>query len=229
MSLGSKTGYDTDHKRKLQAGNQPGTGSGARTGRSAVARSATFSRSRRGLLIAATAVLVVMTAALTAWLVPQRPDDTGTWKGHALGAGLLEQADLEYDQLQIGKEYWLNLPQATNASGEPVTITKAQFVSLPKGLELIGYKVVSTKDTDGYGIGVLEVKSPGDDVTGLPERTDTFTVKSHKPADWYHMVRFKVTGPVTDDTSLCRFWYQQGAVKYRQDLRCVNQLRLAKK
>ncbi|WP_326783519.1 hypothetical protein [Streptomyces sp. NBC_00151] len=24
MSLGSKTGYDTNHKQKLQAGNQPG-------------------------------------------------------------------------------------------------------------------------------------------------------------------------------------------------------------
>jgi hypothetical protein len=43
------------------------------------------------------------------------------------------------------------------------------------------------------------------------------------------MVRLKVTGPVTGDTSQCRFWYRQGSVKYRQDLRCVNQLRLAKK
>ncbi|MFF1738892.1 hypothetical protein [Streptomyces mirabilis] len=67
-------------------------------------------------------------------------------------------------------------------------------------------------------------------------RSNTFTVKAHKPAEWYHMARLKVTGPVTGDTSQCRFWYQQGSVKYqqdsvkyRQDLRCVNQLRLAKK
>ncbi|WP_329536869.1 hypothetical protein OG568_50610 (plasmid) [Streptomyces sp. NBC_01450] len=184
--------------------------------------------SRRGWLIAGTASLIVA-AALAAWLVPQRPDDTGARKGHALGAGLLEQADLEYDQLRSGKEYWLNLPQATNASGEPVTITKAQFVNLPKGLELIGYKVVSVYDTGGYGIGVRLVKSPSDDITGLPERSSTFTVKAHKPANSFHMVWFRVTGPVTGDTSQCRFWYRQGSVKYRQDLRCVNQLRLAKK
>jgi hypothetical protein len=184
--------------------------------------------SRRCRLIAGTAFLIVA-AALAAWLVPQRPDDTGARKGHALGAGLLEQADLEYDQLRIGKEYWLNLPQATNASGEPVTITKAQFVNLPKGLELIGYKVVSVYDTGGYGIGVRLVKSPSDDITGLPERSSTFTVKAHKPANSFHMARFRVTGPVTGDTSQCRFWYRQGSVKYRQDLRCVNQLRLAKK
>ncbi|MFF7601226.1 hypothetical protein [Streptomyces mirabilis] len=184
--------------------------------------------SRRGRLIAGTAFLIVA-AALAAWLVPQRPDDTGAWKGHALGAGLLEQADLEYDQLRIGKEYWLNLPQATNTSGEPVTITKAQFVNLPKGLELIGYKVVSVYDTGGYGIGVRLVKSPNDDITGLPERSSTFTVKAHKPANSFHMARFRVTGPVTGETSQCRFWYRQGSVKYRQDLRCVNQLRLAKK
>ncbi|MGW2612841.1 hypothetical protein ACWC4A_52640 [Streptomyces mirabilis] len=184
--------------------------------------------SRRGRLIAGTAFLIVATA-LAAWLVPQRPDDTGARKGHALGAGLLEQADLEYVQLRIGKEYWLNLPQATNVSGEPVTVLKARFVSLPKGLKLIGYKVVSTEDTDGFGIGVLPVNSKFDDVTGLPERSTTFTVKAHKPAVWYYMARLKVTGPVTGDTSQCRFWYRQGSVKYRQDLRCVNQLRLAKK
>ncbi|QUW84037.1 hypothetical protein SMIR_36875 [Streptomyces mirabilis] len=88
---------------------------------------------------------------------------------------------------------------------------------------------MSTDDIYGYGIGVLPVKSPFDDVTGLPERSTTFTVKAHKPAEWYHMARLKVTGPVTGDTSQCRFWYRQASVKYRQDLRCVNQLRLAKK
>ncbi|MFF4542465.1 hypothetical protein [Streptomyces aureus] len=142
---------------------------------------------------------------------------------------MASQMEAGSDGLRIGKEYWLSLPQVTNLSEEPVRVLKARIVGgLPHGLKVIGYKAVSTKDTNGYGIGVLEAKSPGDDVTGLPERTATFTVKSHKPADWYHMVRFKVTGPVTEDTSLCRFWYQQGSVKYRQDLRCVNQLRLAK-
>lgn len=184
--------------------------------------------SRRGWLIVGTTFLIVA-AALAAWLVPQRPDGTGAWEGHALDEGMLKQADLEYDQLRIGKEYWLNLPQATNISGEPVTVLKAQFVSLPKGLKLIGYKVVSVYDTGGYGIGVRLVKSPSDGITGLPERSSTFTVKDNKPAEKYHMARFRVTGPVSGDTSQCRFWYQQGSVKYRQDLRCVNQLRLARR
>ncbi|MCT9113900.1 hypothetical protein ACFWD7_49665 [Streptomyces mirabilis] len=174
-------------------------------------------------------MLLIVAAALAAWLVPQGRDGAGTRDGHALDGGTASQSDVGYEHLRIGKEYWLNLPQATNVSGEPVTVLKARFVSLPKGLKLIGYKVVSTEDTDGFGIGVLPVKSKFDDVTGLPERSTTFTVKAHKPAVWYHMARLKVTGPVTGDTSQCRFWYRQGSVKYRQDLRCVNQLRLAKK
>ncbi|MEY2248453.1 hypothetical protein AB8A21_36945 [Streptomyces sp. BF23-18] len=174
-------------------------------------------------------MLLAAVAALAAWLVPQGRDGGAAQDGHALDGGMASQMEAGSGGLRIGKEYWLNLPQVTNLSGEPVTVLKARIKGgLPHGLKLIGYKVVSTKDTDGYGIGVLEVKSPGDDVTSLTERTDTFTVKSHKPADWYHMVRFKVTGPVTDETTQCRFWYRQGAVKYRQDLRCVNQLRLAK-
>ncbi|MFF3448335.1 hypothetical protein ACFYXJ_14520 [Streptomyces sp. NPDC002667] len=189
---------------------------------------ASSARRGRGLLIAVLAMLVVV-AALAAWLVVQGRDATGAHDGRALDGGMDSQFDVGSNGLRIGQEYWLNLPQVTNLSGEPVTVLKARIKGgLPHGLTLIGYKVVSTTDTDGYGIGVLEVNSVDDDVTGLPDRTDTFTVRSHKPADWYPMVRFRVTGPVTDDTAQCRFWYRQGAVKYRQDLRCVNQLRLAK-
>ncbi|MFF3617330.1 hypothetical protein [Streptomyces sp. NPDC002580] len=159
-----------------------------------------------------------MAAFLTVWLIPAGSGAAGarTPAGDALDGGLASQADLSSDGLRIGEEYWLSLPQVTNVSGEPVTVFKARFVGgLPHGLELIDRKVVSTEDTGGYGMGLLEVKSPGDDVTGLPERTDTFTVTPHEPAHWYHKVRFRVTGPVTDDTSQCRFWYRQGPVKYR--------------
>ncbi|MFI6464613.1 hypothetical protein [Streptomyces sp. NPDC050528] len=192
-----------------------------------MARPVSSTPSRRGLLIAATALLIVA-AALAAWLVPQDRDSASTRTGHALDGGVASQAELQYSNLRVGKEYWLSLPQATNISGEPVTVLKAQFVGLPDGLELVGYKAVSVEDTDGYGVGVLPVKGTADDVSGLPDRSGTpFTVKSHQPAEVYYTARIKATGPVTGDTSRCRFWYRQGSVQYRQDLRCVNQLRLA--
>ncbi|MCX4815416.1 hypothetical protein OG601_32945 [Streptomyces sp. NBC_01239] len=84
---------------------------------------------------------------------------------------MASQADLQYSDLRVGKEYRLSLPQAKNTSGEPVTVVKAQFVSLPNGLELVGYKVVNVEDTDGYGVGVLPAKGATDDVSGLPNRS----------------------------------------------------------
>ncbi|MFJ6837298.1 hypothetical protein [Streptomyces sp. NPDC091209] len=174
-------------------------------------------------------MLPAVVVALAAWLVPRGPDADGTREGHALGGGWYDQADFGNESLRTGKEYWVSLPQAWNVSGEPVTVLKARFVSLPKGLELIGYKVVSTEDTDGFGMGSMLTGSPADDITGLPERPNAFTVKARRPADWYHVARIRVSGPVTGDTSRCRFWYRQGSVTYRQDLRCVNQLRLARK
>ncbi|MFD6294330.1 hypothetical protein ACFWFU_05935 [Streptomyces sp. NPDC060235] len=135
---------------------------------------------------------------------------------------------MQYSSLRIGQEYWVSLPQVTNSSNNPVTVTKAQFVSLPYGLELIGYKALSVKDSDGYGLGVTPTKGGDEDLTGLPDHAgEPFTVKAHQPADVYYAARVKVTGPVSDDTSQCRFWYHQKSAAYRQDLRCVNQLRLA--
>ncbi|MGW0964623.1 hypothetical protein [Streptomyces sp. NPDC002516] len=188
---------------------------------------ASSTQGRRGRLIAGAALLTVV-LGLVAWLVPQDRDAAGLLEGHALDGGLASQVDLGNEHLHLGNEYWLNLPQVTNISGAPVTLLKAWFVSLPKGLELLGYKVVSTDDTDGFGMGVVLVGSSFDDITSLPERPNTFMVKAHHPAERYHLARLKVTGPIADDTTQCRFWYRQGSVKFRQDLRCVNQLRLAK-
>ncbi|WP_415940025.1 hypothetical protein [Streptomyces sp. 039-1] len=165
--------------------------------------------------------------ALVAWLVPRERNTSDTREGQALNGGLGSEADFGNETLRIGKEYWLSLPQAHNIGGEQVTILKARFVSLPKGLKLIGYKVVSTKDTDGYGMGTVLANSPDDEFTGGPKYSEKITVKAHGTAERYHVARFRVTGPITGDTSLCRFWYQKKTATYRQDLRCVNQLRLA--
>ncbi|MGW7264512.1 hypothetical protein [Streptomyces sp. NPDC054842] len=158
---------------------------------------------------------------MAAWLVPEKRNADGTQNGQALDGGLVSQAEVGFDSLRIGEEYWLSLPQAANVSGEPVIIRKARFVSLPRGLKLLGYKLLDTADTDGYGIGVVTVNSSSDEFSGVSGRSKPFTVKAHEPAKFYYAARLKVTGSVTSDTSHCRFWYRQGSVRYRQDLRCV--------
>lgn len=147
-----------------------------------------------------------------------------------LDGGLASQVEIQYPNLRPGHEYWISLPQATNSSSKPVTVDKAKFVNLPHGLKLIGYKAISVEDSDGYAMGVTPIKGGDEDLTGLRDHSDKpFTVKAHQPAGIYYVARVRVTGPVSGDTAQCRFWYQQKSEKYAQNLRCVNQLRLAKK
>jgi hypothetical protein len=171
-------------------------------------------------------------ASLSVWLTVQTEDSAVSQgrTGSVLDGGLASQVDVQYFSLRIGQEYWVSLPQVTNSSSEPVTVTKARFVSLPHGLKLISYKAMSVEDSDGYPLGVTPIKGGDEDLTGFPDHSGKpFTVKARQSAKLYYVARVKVTGPVTGDTTQCRFWYQQHSVKYRQDLRCVDQLRLAKK
>ncbi|MFE9767166.1 hypothetical protein ACFYPC_22025 [Streptomyces sp. NPDC005808] len=149
-------------------------------------------------------------------------------QGKALDGGMQSQAELGFEHAQIGQEYWVSLPETTNVSSSPLTILNAEITHVPKGLEVLEYKAVSEKDTDGHamGVGLAGEGGTGEMDHARDHAGRPIAVKPNSAADIYYLARVKVTAPVRGDLTGCRYRYRQGTVEYRQDLRCVTQIRL---
>jgi hypothetical protein len=181
----------------------------------------------RGLLSSVVAVGLA-TAVLTS--CGNARTSSGESQGKALDGGMQSQAELGFEHAQIGQEYWVSLPETTNVSSSPLTILNAEITDVPKGLTVLEYRVVSEKDTDGHAMGVSLAGERGTgemdharDHAGHP-----IAVKPNSAADVYYLARVKVTAGIRGDLTGCRYQYRQGTVDYRQDLRCVTQIRLGK-
>ncbi|RPE44257.1 hypothetical protein EDD90_7493 [Streptomyces sp. Ag109_O5-1] len=126
-----------------------------------------------------------------------------------------------YDHAQVGKEYWVTMPQMSNKSGKPLTVLSAEIAHVPAGLRITGYRVADA-GTGGHPIGVIPV---GADSAG-DHKGDSIPVTAHGMSSLYYEARVKVTGAVHGDLSTCRYEYRQGSATYHQDLGCDTRIRL---
>ncbi|MEW2130354.1 hypothetical protein [Streptomyces sp. NPDC005435] len=185
------------------------------------------SSSKRFPLLAVVASLVVATAV---WklLASGVGAGGGYADGRDLNGGTQSGVTVFYDQARIGSEFWVSLPQVSNSADRPLSLTKARVTRVPRGLKVVEYRAVSVKDMGGHamamrtgGRGGMPDPEKLHDYAGQPIR-----VKPKSVSDYYYMARIRVTAPVRENLTGCRFWYHQGKTAYRQDLDCDTEIRL---
>jgi hypothetical protein len=163
----------------------------------------------------------VLLTLLTATLLTSCSDGGGTaLEGSAHGSNLVG-----YEHTQVGKEYWVTMPQMENTSGKALTVLSGKIVHVPAGLRITGYRVVS----DGAGphpIGVIPVGVTDD--SALAHKGSSIPIAAHVLSHLYYEARVKVTGAVHGDLTTCRYEYRQGSTTYRQDIGCDTRIRLGK-
>ncbi|MFD8816860.1 hypothetical protein ACFV23_36585 [Streptomyces sp. NPDC059627] len=130
-----------------------------------------------------------------------------------------------YEHTQVGKEYWVTMPEMSNNSGKPLTVLGARIVHVPAGLRVTGYRVVSA-GAGGHAIGVIPVGVTDDNA--LHHKGSSFQVKAHGSSDLYYEARVRVTGAVHGDLTTCRYEYRQGSTTYHEDIGCDTRIRLGK-
>ncbi|MEV7391291.1 MULTISPECIES: hypothetical protein [unclassified Streptomyces] len=130
-----------------------------------------------------------------------------------------------YEHTQVGKEYWVTMPEMSNHSGKPLTVLSAEIAHVPAGLRVTGYRVVST-GAGGHVIGVIPVGVTDDNAR--PQKGSSIQVKAHDSSDLYYEARVEVTGAVHGDLTNCRYEYRQGSTTYHEDIGCDTRIRLGK-
>ncbi|MFD8724872.1 hypothetical protein ACFV2H_44740 [Streptomyces sp. NPDC059629] len=105
-----------------------------------------------------------------------------------------------YEHTQVGKEYWVTMPEMSNHSGKPLTVLSAEIAHVPAGLRVTGYRVVSA-GAGGHVIGVIPVGVTDDNAR--PHKGSSIQIKAHDSSDLYYEARVKVTGAVHSDLTNC--------------------------
>lgn len=193
-----------------------------------MARPASSTPTRRPLLLVVTLCLAVAAAVGTYLLAAGRGESGTVTEGTALDGGMQSAGDVGYEHAQVGEEYWAGLPLVWNESSRDLAISKAEFVHVPEGLEVLEYRALDGDDTDG---NILFARTDGKggmgDLTEARNYAGTpVKVKAKSGSDVYYIARVKVTGPIHADLTGCRYWYRQGAREYRQDVDCSTIIRL---
>ncbi|MEU9451584.1 hypothetical protein [Streptomyces sp. NPDC048277] len=147
--------------------------------------------------------------------------------GTALDGGLQSYGISGYEHAQVGKEYWVTLPQMENTSGKPLTVLSGKIVHVPAGLRITGYRIAGA-GAGGHPIGASPVGATDDVGRAGARKGDRIRIKAHGLSDLYYEARVKVTGPVHGDLTTCRYEYRQGSTTYHQDLGCDTRIRLGK-
>ncbi|WP_406435614.1 hypothetical protein OHB00_16440 [Streptomyces sp. NBC_00631] len=130
-----------------------------------------------------------------------------------------------YEHTQVGKEYWVTMPQMENTSGKPLTVLSGKIAHVPAGLRISGYRVAS----DGTGPHPMGVTLVGvTDDHALAHKGSSFRIPAHTLSHLYYEARVKVTGAVHGDLTTCHYAYRQGSTTYNQDIGCDTRLRLGK-
>ncbi|MEW2300846.1 hypothetical protein AB0958_12860 [Streptomyces sp. NPDC006655] len=159
--------------------------------------------------------------ALSAAALTSCSDGGGTALAGGVGSGGL----VGYEHTQVGKEYWVTMPQMQNTSGKPLTVLSGTIVHVPDGLRITGYRVVD----DGAGPHPMGVTPVGvTDDHALVHQGGSIPVPAHTSSHLSYEARIKVTGAVHGDLTDCRYEYRQGSTTYRQDIGCDTRIRLGR-
>lgn len=172
----------------------------------------------------------LLTCLLAAALTAGCTTDSGTssTQGHALDGGMQSTGRAGTEHAQLGEVFWAALPLPTNTSNDPVTISKARFTSVPKGLKVSEYRVLDVNEVGGVIFLAYEGGKYG---TRDPEKFRNYAdkpirLKGKKSSDYYYAAKIKVTGKVQGDLEGCRYWYEQNEHRYWQEVPCQTTIQL---
>ncbi|GAA3799549.1 hypothetical protein ACFS5L_25140 [Streptomyces phyllanthi] len=163
-----------------------------------------------------------MIALLVAACSSQEPQ---RGKGTALSGGTQSNGTVGFEHVKAGDIFWFALPVPANTSDEPIEITGASVVEVPKGIKVLRYGAYSLDDTEGLALLTEE----GDKYTPAFGRLkdhakEGVKVAAHSSSDIYYLARLKITGEPTRSVRYCKFDYRQGGRELTQTLDCEVEL-----
>ncbi|MET8582222.1 hypothetical protein ABZX39_15225 [Streptomyces collinus] len=188
---------------------------------------ASSTRTSRIRIAALTAVVLLVLGALYA-LTGSGTGGT-VREGNALDGGTQSAGNVGYEHAQVGDEYWAGLPIPWNTSRSDIQLSAAEFTHVPKGVKVVEYRAFDADETDGnvvFASTDAHESGMGDLFKVRNYAGRAVTIKADSGSNVYYVARIKVTGPVHDSLSGCRYSYRQGATRYQQDIDCSTSVRL---
>lgn len=126
-----------------------------------------------------------------------------------------------------GAVYALSFPFMVNRSDRQVTVTGFSVQNVPRGLRVLGYRVLNTNETHGLiNVGYLGGGSRKDNVTAYRDYFGkSITVPPRSPSSYYAMVEVRLTGKVRTDLTGCVVHYTTAGERFTQTLGCAYRFR----
>jgi len=121
----------------------------------------------------------------------------------------------------------LSFPFMVNRSDRQVTVTGFSVQNVPRGLRVLGYRVLNTNETHGLiNVGYLGGGSRKDNVTAYRDYFGkSITVPPRSPSSYYAMVEVRLTGKVRTDLTGCVVHYTTAGERFTQTLGCAYRFR----
>ncbi|MFF9841227.1 hypothetical protein [Streptomyces sp. NPDC013740] len=165
-------------------------------------------------------------ALLAALATCAPPHGDAPREGNALTGGMSGLPSSEH--AKVGQSWWFGLGTLRNRWDSPVELTDVRVLDLPEGLAVGRYAAFDSKETGG----LLLVYQDGD--PAFP--TSTYKDHAKQPVELppgedsslFYAVKTTVTGPLSGESSRCRYTYTQGSETFTQDLPCRFTLSLEK-
>ncbi len=111
-------------------------------------------------------------------------------------------------------------PEVWNTSSEPVTLVSLEVAHVPRGIQVLKYRFLSSRDTEGFLLGSFP--ADGDDAEAYDfyrgYTRPRIPAKSH--SRYYGVVYVKVLELNAPDLTGCQVTYQLGTRTYTQSTHC---------
>jgi hypothetical protein len=146
-------------------------------------------------------------------------------EGTALEGGTQSDGIVGNEHVKVGETWWFALPVPTNKSSDPIEITAASLVDVPKGLKVLKYGAYSLDDTEGLALLAKEGDKFSPPFEQLRDYSDKpVKVAAHASSDVYYLARLRITSLPKGNARYCKFEYRQGDREFTQTLDCEVQL-----
>ena len=150
----------------------------------------------------------------------------GTSSANQHGTALLAQGAVAtgrfgFNSYTTGQVYGFALPLVRNASHETVVIQSVAVLSIPRFVQVLGYRQLSAKDTHGQILGaMMSGRHSRFDYDSYPSYGEHLRLPPESASDHYYVVYVRFTGQPATNMSECQFEYTAASRHYRQTLHC---------
>ncbi|MCL6736863.1 hypothetical protein [Streptomyces neyagawaensis] len=146
-------------------------------------------------------------------------------QGTALEGGAQTNGTVGSENAKAGDTWWFALPVPANKSAEPIEITGASLVEVPRGIKVLKYGAYSLEDTEGLALLVKEGSKLTPRFEALKDySTGSVKVAPHASSDIYYLAKLKIVSLPGGSARYCKFDYRQGGREFTQTLDCEVEL-----